>query len=222
MRLQLRNNVHWCDCAGRAIFLDIEADRYFCLPATANAAFLRLVAGNIHRGDAEQLRAMVARRLLIEDCALAAIRPPPLIEPPSHDWLIEPSPRAGLFPILQALVSEMSAARLLRTRPFLEVLDAARRQGSKDDRPPRHEQHLLRIIVGVSSAASYLVRVQDRCLVRALAVHSICRKRGLRPKLVFGVIAHPFAAHCWVQLGSAVLVGGFEQARLYTPILVLE
>jgi hypothetical protein len=36
------------------------------------------------------------------------------------------------------------------------------------------------------------------------------------------VIAHPFAAHCWVQLGDAVLIGGYEQARLYTPILVIE
>jgi hypothetical protein len=41
-------------------------------------------------------------------------------------------------------------------------------------------------------------------------------------KLVLGVVAHPFTAHCWVQLGTAVLVGGFEQARLYTPILVVE
>ena len=55
-----------------------------------------------------------------------------------------------------------------------------------------------------------------------LAFHSSCRKRGLETKLVLGVIAHPFTAHCWVQLGTAVLVGGYEQARLYTPILVLE
>ena len=63
---------------------------------------------------------------------------------------------------------------------------------------------------------------QSRCLVRALAVHRACRKgRVAGSRLVFGVTAHPFAAHCWVQLGNAVLVGGYEQARLFTPILVL-
>ena len=36
MPLQLRGNVHWCDSGGRAVFLDVEADRYFCLPAAAN------------------------------------------------------------------------------------------------------------------------------------------------------------------------------------------
>jgi hypothetical protein len=77
-------------------------------------------------------------------------------------------------------------------------------------------------MVAASDAAGILTRVHNRCLVRALALHSLCKRKGIGAKLVFGVIAHPFAAHCWVQLGSAVLVGGFEQARLYTPILVLQ
>ena len=77
-------------------------------------------------------------------------------------------------------------------------------------------------LVRAASAAAFLLRSHDRCLVRGLAFHAACRKKGLDSKLVVGVIAHPFTAHCWVQAGSIVLLGGYEQARLYTPILVLE
>jgi hypothetical protein len=116
----------------------------------------------------------------------------------------------------------MLAARLLRTRSFAEVIEAIEREGRSDRHPPRDQDSVVRVIAGALSAVSYVMPVHDRCLVRALAVHLSCARRGIRPKVVFGVIAHPFAAHCWVQLGNAVLVGGFEQARLYTPILVVE
>jgi hypothetical protein len=31
----------------------------------------------------------------------------------------------------------------------------------------------------------------------------------------------PFAAHCWVQWGDAVIVGDLEHSRMFTPILAL-
>jgi hypothetical protein len=220
--LQLRDNVHWCNCAARAVFLDIEADRYFCLPAASNETFLRLAAGDARGFDSKQLAALVARGILVYTSASGAIRPAALLEQPTRDWATEGTPRAGLFAILHALASELRLARRLRTRPLLELVETARRRQPNDRRFAGDPHRSIERIVGASAAASYVLRVQDRCLVRALAVHSICKKRGVRAKLVLGVIAHPFAAHCWVQLGSTVLVGGFEQARLYTPILVIE
>ena len=222
MPYRLRDSVYWCDCAGRAAFLDVEADRYFCLPSGPNEAFLRLAAGDPERRDSEHLQMLVSRGILIEGDAAAAIKPPPTVEVTDCDLLDEPHPSPGLLPILREYVAEVIAARLLRTRTFSQVIEAIRRKGSTGRRPPRDLDSVLQAIAGASSAVSYLMRVQDRCLVRALAVHSICVRNGIRPKLVFGVIAHPFAAHCWVQLENRVLAGGFEHARLYTPILVLE
>jgi hypothetical protein len=222
MPLQLRDNVYWCDCTGRAVFLDVEADRYFCLPSEANAAFLRLAAGEPEPRDAERLQMLVLRGILIGGDASEAIAPPPIIEAMDGDVADEWQASPGLISILRELVSELVALRLLRARTFSEVIEAIRRDGSDDRGPPRDLDSALQAIAGASNAASYLMRVQDRCLVRALAVHLICMRRGIRSKLVFGVIAHPFAAHCWVQLGNKVLVGGFEHARLYTPIFVLE
>jgi hypothetical protein len=221
MPLQLRNDVHWCDSGGRAVFLDIGNDRYFCLPAAVNAAFLKLANGSGRSADPAQLQPLVERGILIEHGQDVGIRSPPLTDAPDRDVLAGTSRSTGPIAISRQLLSELHAARLLKTRPLSAVLERVARNGST--RPwRRDEAALLQDIAASANILSYLWRAHDRCLVRAIAVHGVCKKRGIRSKLIFGVIAHPFAAHCWVQLGGAVVVGGFEQARLYSPILVLE
>lgn len=222
MALQLRDNLHWCDCSGRAVFLDIAEDRYFCLPASANDAFLRLAGGTMQPGDAERLHSLMARSLLIETSLSDPIRPPPRLTPPTHDLLDQPIADLRLISILRALAWELRAAWLLRRMPLQRVIAPALNERLQWQRSGHHLDRSLKTIVSASIAASFFTRSHDRCLVRALAVQSACRRSGAKSKLVFGVIVHPFTAHCWVQLGSAVLVGGFEQARLYTPILVVE
>ena len=222
MPLRLRDNLHWCNCEGRAVFLDTRADRYFCLPQAANGAFLRLAARSMQSGDVERLHLLVERGMLVEAGPHACIESPALVEPPTHDLLEEPLPRARPLSILRAFASELRAACALRTRPFHQVVEAIRngRPGNKAIQGKLDRS--IQEIVSAATVVSFITRSHDRCLVRALAVHSACRSIGSKPKLVFGIIAHPFTAHCWVQLGGAVLVGGYEQTRLYTPILVLE
>lgn len=165
---------------------------------------------------------LVERGMLIEAGSQMCIEPPALIEPPTHDLLEEPIQGADPLSIVRAFAAELRAVWALRTKPFHQVIEAVRK-----DRPGKksiqdNSDRSIQEIVSAATAVSFLTRSHDRCLVRALAVHSACRSLGSKPTLVFGVIAHPFTAHCWVQLGSSVLVGGYEQARLYTPILVLE
>jgi hypothetical protein len=222
MPFRLRDNLHWCSCEGRAVFLDTQADRYFCLPQAANGAFLRLAARSMQPGDGERLRLLVARGMLIEAGPDARIASPALIEPPTHDFLDETIRRVDPVSILRALQSELRAAWALRRTPFHQLVEAARHGRPGNRRIEVDLDRSIQEIVAAATALSFMTRSHDRCLVRALAVHSACRSIGSKPKLVFGVVAHPFTAHCWVQLGSAVLVGGYEQARLYTPILVLE
>lgn len=222
MSLQLRDNLHWCDCDGRAVFLDTLADVYFCLSQAANDAFLRAAAHATRPGDTERLHVLVARGMLIEAGEAAVIQPPPLIDAPTHDLLEGSVARASLLHLFRALASELRAAWMLRTRPFHAVIEGARHRRPGKESSELNPARPVQEIAAAAATIAFMTRSHDRCLVRALAVHSICRKSGFRAKLVFGVIAHPFTAHCWVQLGSRVLVGGYEQARLYTPILVLE
>jgi hypothetical protein len=222
MPLRLRHNLYWCESGGRAVFLDVDADRYFCLPRSANDAFLALQGGAGETSGHEPLQTLVERGLLIESPSRGAIPKPPLIEEPIRDFPLDPARRPGLLESARALFHELGAAWLLRTRPFHRAISIVSERSSRRRHPPGDPERRLDAIVRAADTVAYVTRAHDRCLVRALAVHAACRRDGIRPKLVFGVIAHPFAAHCWVQLGGTVLVGGFEQARLYTPILVIE
>jgi hypothetical protein len=220
MPWKLRENVHWCDCAGRAVFLDLKADLYFCLPRESNAAFLRLTKNQSRPRDPELLEPLVRRAVLVEDAARTRIQPPVAVEAPQSDFPAGPSDRIALFNLVRAICSELWTGRLLRRRPLHEVIESGRAIEPRS--APRDEYKSIQALVTASSASAFFLRSHDRCLVRGLALHAACRRRGVAAKLVLGVVAHPFTAHCWVQLGTAVLVGGFEQARLYTPILVVE
>jgi hypothetical protein len=104
----------------------------------------------------------------------------------------------------------------------LDVILRARARSPGRNAQAQGIERTIQYIACAADAAAFITRSHNRCLVRALAVHSACRAHGVPAKLVLGVIAHPFAAHSWVQFGDAVLVGGYEQARLHTPILVIE
>lgn len=219
--LELRDNLFWCECAGRAVFLDVAEDRYFCLPTGTNDAFLRFARSASTDDDRARLAFLVEQGVLVERHGAGFIRRPPLVVPPAADWPVDPGSRPGFIALARAFYEERRAARRLRTWPFADAITWARHH----ERPARtgaQSDHSLETIVGAAAAVSLLLRAHDRCLVRALAVQSICRGKGVATQLVVGVIGHPFAAHCWVQLGDKVLVGAFEQARLYTPILVVE
>jgi hypothetical protein len=222
MRLRLRHDVHWCESAGRIILLDVTADRYFCLPSEARPAFLALAAGKAGSEDAAALGMLTRRGLLVESASPGPFLQPARVDRPSRDLLDYPAPRSSAVAMLGALGQELRAAWQLRTRPFSEVIALARHRGAGGRAPPADEGPALRSIASAADSIAFVTRSHNRCLVRGLGVHSACRARGIRAKLVLGVIAHPFAAHCWVQLGDVVIVGGYEQARLYTPILVIE
>jgi len=219
--LRLRDDLYWCDCDGRAVFLDTRLDRYFCLPGEANHAFLQL-SRNPSAGDTRHLQPLLSRGLMSETDHQGPLQAPAEMQRPGRDWLEEPSGKVRPVAILQVIASELSAARRLRTGSLQHVLDRCR---GLRVRPGRTGSGLFRSVGRIAAAeasASFILRTHDRCLVRALAAHRLCKTAGAHTKLVFGVVAHPFSAHCWVQFGDAVIVGGYEQARLHTPILVVE
>lgn len=221
MHFALRENIHWCVSSGRAVFLDTFTDRYFCLPASTNDAFLRLATGDLQGGDEQKLDSLLRRGLLVIAADPQTISQAPLIETPVRDVPRSTAPISVTGMVVQMLSAEMWFAWLLRTKPFQKVLQATANVRT----PPKYTLQspgaALGAITSASVATSFIAAAHDRCLVRAFAAYTLSRRRGIGTRLVFGVVAHPFAAHCWVQYEDAVLVGGYEQAQLYTPILVL-
>jgi transglutaminase superfamily protein len=57
------------------------------------------------------------------------------------------------------------------------------------------------------------------CLFDSLALFEFLAGYDCFPHLVFGVIADPFEAHCWLQAGTLVLNDNLERTDRYKPIL---
>ena len=66
-----------------------------------------------------------------------------------------------------------------------------------------------------------LAPVKPRCLPDSIAFLRYTARYGYAPRLVFGVTAHPFAAHCWVQDDACVLNDALDHALQFFPILIV-
>jgi hypothetical protein len=57
------------------------------------------------------------------------------------------------------------------------------------------------------------------CLFDSLALLEFLASYRVFPQMVFGVVADPFQAHCWLQEGNVVLNDDIERVGKYKPIL---
>jgi Transglutaminase-like superfamily len=57
------------------------------------------------------------------------------------------------------------------------------------------------------------------CLFDSLALLEFLAGYHSYPRIVFGVVADPFQAHCWLQEGDVLLNDDLEQVGKYTPIM---
>jgi hypothetical protein len=57
------------------------------------------------------------------------------------------------------------------------------------------------------------------CLFDSLALLDFLAEYRLFPDFVFGVIADPFEAHCWLQADGVVINDSVERVSLYKPIM---
>ncbi|GGC05050.1 hypothetical protein GCM10011494_24510 [Novosphingobium endophyticum] len=215
----LRAGISYCDAGGRLIFLDVHADRYFCLAPEAEAAFRRLVA---HPGASEAAApGLLESGMLVRTRHAEVPRPFSLARRAETSLLDLPRLRASSAELLAALSRLALAGLLLRRRGLrrsLERLAAARPScaPARLDMP----QALQRPAAAFEMSAR-LVRSHDQCLPRSIALARHCAARGLAADLVIGVRLRPFAAHAWVQAGPWLLNDRLDTVRTYTPILAV-
>lgn len=221
MHLHLRENLSFCFCSGRVVLLDLAADRYVCLGPSLESAFRRWAgsSGGVEgHGDFNLLR---ERGLL----APAPGRPPAAraaAVPPAARDLAADDRSVPLGLVVPVLAAELRASVWLRRRPLVEIVRWCRTTGGPAEQAFDQLQPRAERIAAAFRGSALILGAADRCLARAIAAMLVCRRRALYPTLVFGVRLNPFAAHCWVQLEDSVLVGDFEQVRLFTPILAVR
>jgi hypothetical protein len=74
-------------------------------------------------------------------------------------------------------------------------------------------------LVGLFNVLRPLYPRSYLCLFDSLALLEFLAGCRVFPHVVFGVVADPFQAHCWVQEGSTILNDDLERVRRYKPIL---
>lgn len=221
MQYRLRDQLSACVIGEHAIFLDVEADRYFRLPDALERAFLAYAASPIEAPPS----ALIEHGILV---ATAQEGNPgqERVELPLRSALEMPDHASGcgVAAIAEVLAALWRCRRALRTQPFARIL--AQACGDRNRRcparlaDPASEPALLYAVRLFHRARPY-IPITPCCLPDSLALTRFLARRGLHSRIVIGVVGEPFSAHCWVQAGDLALNETVGHASAHTVIRVL-
>ncbi len=218
--LYLRADVGVCGFADCAIVLDVPADRYWYIPAPLHETLVALANGS---GDVDpvHLAELSGPLSLFTLDPGAAAQPRDRVLPDPAASALEGStegPDRRLTVAASVWTSTITSRAALVRRPLARTVAGVRRSlaGAKamDLRDPER-------IARDFAYHRRFVPLARRCLPDTLAFLRYAHARGCPARLVFGVQAYPFAAHCWAQLGDLVLDDLLDHARAVRPILVV-
>ena len=63
--------------------------------------------------------------------------------------------------------------------------------------------------------------LEGDCIVSSFAMLDFLHRQGSDARAVFGVMAKPFRAHCWLQSETEILNDEVDHVHIFTPILVI-
>lgn len=217
MTILLREGLSFCHLGDRIVFLDLPADRYFCLTPPAQAAFSRACTGAaLSRADSDVLRdAGIAdhspRGLPLAQC------PRPAPRRSGYDQ----RPARGAPLAIARLLFDLACARIsLRCLGLAETLATVARSKPQIPCEVADEGDVARIARAYRTCAR-LVGSHEQCLPHAIAVARSLHAAGAAADLVIGVAMPPFRAHAWVQWHDLLVNERLEIAAHYTPIRIV-
>jgi Transglutaminase-like superfamily len=132
--------------------------------------------------------------------------------PRDHVLLTEAAVLVALLHVGLATLSCATTRRLLH------------RRSSRSRMPEGSRAHeTIRAIAAAVIAVARRLPLPTTCLVEALAVEAMLRRRGFAPALRIGVRepgsgATPLEAHAWVECAGAVVVGGLPNLAEYAVL----
>lgn len=219
MKYQLRQGLHFCECGDRTIFLDLPADRYFCLSDADEQLFRSTIGGHMI-GEPEVARLMRLDLLEERSAGVAVIPQNARILP--HDGRAEDavSGSAPIFAIARAAIALLRAELSIRLRSLDGILDRYHRRKA-GIRPRASTGAVLDETIQAFASLARWISPRDRCLPRSIAMGHLLLSRGIPADIVLGVVSRPFRAHCWVEYQGALLSDRLENVRTYTPIMAV-
>jgi len=216
----IRDGLDYCVADGRTVFLDLEADRYFCLPIEIDDAFQAWVAAGCKPHLPDETHTALSAAGIIEQTERWATKRPCRSTTPSKSIRSERAERPEFGTVAEVVASEFVCRWATRSGRLSYVIRKVRAERETKPRHPRNDADIETCARHFQDSLLF-VASKDRCLSRSLALVRYLFRRGHQADLVLGVRMMPFRAHAWVQFGETLLIDTLENVLPYTPILVI-
>lgn len=209
--IDLAPGVHIALVAEDVVALDVQSDAYILIPG--GSAVMELVRNGAGvRAGAAVLADLIGAGLALPSSGLVRRRLVPAARQTTLPLAC--TPLACLPPLIHAL----KATAAFRRRSLAGLVASAARVKIRPGAPD--------LAAAVREAGAYetirpWVPYEGDCLQRSWMLHDrLCRK-GIQADWVFGVRTWPFFAHCWVQVGDAVVGDTLNRIGGFTPIMAV-
>jgi hypothetical protein len=227
----LSNDCHACKCDGYWIILSTSQDRYLCVTHADLSAIGHRLSGwvaGIATNDRQPNCQNVG--LIASLISKRVITPDPSRGKPFEDSNLPAMERSMEMPAIPVGRSPVRLTRFfsacwsiawrLRTASLSSILARIeRRRRSAESKGIVANLESSAELVAVFKSLRPLYPRPYLCLFDSLAQLEFLAAFGHCPRLVFGVVADPFQAHCWLQERSVVLNDDLERVRKFKPIL---
>lgn len=214
MQLRLGEGIHGVMIDGDAVFLDVRADAYFCLPQIGPA--LMIDGSVVSTPEAALAEGLCASGLARSDASTPRRPPPPVAPVRTARALISPQDQASVRPTRRhwwAIGKAALVATKGRRRAFEHLLPKSAAAAPPPDARLLHDLAVFRRL------APWLP-LDGLCLYRSHLLRTYLVALDHSVDWMFGVRTWPFRAHCWLQAGDVALDDEAERVSAYHPIMV--
>ncbi|ANC54254.1 MAG: lasso peptide biosynthesis B2 protein [Alphaproteobacteria bacterium] len=206
----LWEHLHFAVVDEDVIVLDERTDAYSCLPGAGTVIQVR---GDLIVAPEPVLEQLRDGGFLGPSGETRAVAPPA----PTRALPLPPSPAIDVVATTRFWWSWWREGRNFESRSLASLLATHRRRSPSSSLSEEEVARLTAAFVRLLPWAPG----QGACLYRAHLLRTLIRDAGGDVRWVFGVRTWPFSAHCWLQVGDAVLDDEPDRVAVYTPIMVV-
>ena len=217
MGWELAPYVSFCIASDMVLFLDVRHDRYFALPGELSGSFRDWLQTGEPPGATPPAVPLLLRSGLLRAAASAVPLQPVAMDVPTSSLPGAPMP-ADRLAALRAWGGGFLSVRRTRRRLAAHGLHGLieRAHAARPHAPSPPRAHALAFQFARGPRA-----LEGDCLAATFAMLDFLHRRGSDARAVFGVMARPFRAHCWLQSDTEILNDDADHVRAFTPILVV-
>ncbi|NBW10621.1 MAG: lasso peptide biosynthesis B2 protein [Caulobacteraceae bacterium] len=194
------------------VVLDVRTDAYACLVDASSWLDLGEDAALLTT-DASAAAELVAAGLAVGSRPGTPRRPP---TPARRCW--NEAGAASLLDRARAAIALTLSTPGFKRRAFPDLIAHARTRGAPADAP---DAAAVETALAAWRAVLPWIPGEGECLQRAWLLRVWLGANGIRADWIFGVRTWPFGAHCWLQIGDAVVGDTLERVGNYTPLMVV-